>query len=161
VDKVRESLAQRMQKDVCVLRSLGWLDHQGNSNSASMAADIASLPPMVRQELSDFSITTCAADKVAFVQKGRRYRRCAKKRSKEENEEVRVLMMMGARYRCFQERFQRGCRYHVRNQFLQYIQALAETSTMAPMSSTMDESTTAYYTTIFPSTSAYTDNFTT
>ena len=61
--KVKAKMAAKMTGDVCVLRSLGWLDGEAKETNDTMAIwteDVMSLPAEVSSQLSEDAIMECA-----------------------------------------------------------------------------------------------------
>jgi len=146
VDRVREKVAHRMEKDLCILRSLGWVDQQGETIPSIVTRDTASLPAMVSDQLTEDSIASCARENVGITQLIHGERRCETQYTEEESSQLYQMKLKVAKYRCFQDRFHRGCKEYVRDQIYQYFQALAATITTAAVADT----TTAAVTTNTP-----------
>merc|ERR1719285_16325 len=120
--QIKREMTQKMKNDLCIVKSMGWVDEQGEFISASFDADIGSLPTMVSNQLSKLLILTCARENVQWIQKGKIYKRCSKKRTAEQNNEVTNLMMIRTRSKCFKEIFQRSCGNFIRTNLLQHMQ---------------------------------------
>merc|ERR1719481_683923 len=120
--QIKREMTQKMKNDLCIVKSMGWVDQQGEFISASFDADIGSLPTMVSNQLSKLLILTCAKENVQWIQKGKKYKRCSKKRTAEQINEVTNLMMIRARSKCFKEIFQRSCGNFIRTHLLQHMQ---------------------------------------
>ena len=59
-EKVKAKMGAKMAGDMCVLRSLGWVDEEANENGAVWTADVMSLPVEVSSQLSEDAIMECA-----------------------------------------------------------------------------------------------------
>merc|ERR1719481_2022300 len=126
--QIKREMTQKMKNDLCIVKSMGWVDQQGEFISASFDADIGSLPTMVSNQLSKLLILTCARENVQWIQKGKKYKRCSKKRTAEQNDEVTNLMMIRARSKCFKKIFQRSCGNFIRTYLLQHMQVSTATT---------------------------------
>ena len=151
VEQIKAMMGEGMEGDWCVLSQLGWIDHNGNENNETSAADLMSLKPEVLTELDESAMATCAQERVAMIGKmmERKHKRCVKKFSEEDKAELMEMGLKIQGYNCFKEMFHSACQKSVKGQIYAFFQAqaMAAASTAAPTTSAPATTTAAPATT--------------
>ncbi len=108
-EAILDRLQGRSEADVCALQAIGWMEEDQSLNEEKMDADLALLPPVVRDHLTRENVVECAKAELGKVMERPGVAACAAQLSEEERQEVMGMVMFNKAIGCLKHQFMNAC----------------------------------------------------